>query len=274
MSDFSTLGGSEGKTEAFGLSSLSRGTIITTGGVANTKTAWVEMIASTGYEYDRVMLSMEKTNNVSQFLFDIGIGGAGSEEVIVPNILMAAENHDEAEIHVAFDVTVPRGTRIAVRVQSSSTSQPTHVRGMGMTGGFVNSPAGTRIVDHGSDTSASGGTEIEPGGTANTKGAWSELVASSGEDIKGFWIGVGDQANSAQSDIFWQIDIGVGAASSEEIIVFDVGFSGNSAESQGSIMIPWIPVQVPKGSRIAARCQCSSTNAADRTRDVIVYGLI
>ena len=57
------------------------------------------------------------------FLVDVAIGGAGSEQIIIPNRpLVSSALNGEFTPHVLgpFPVTIPTGSRIAVRGQSTT----------------------------------------------------------------------------------------------------------------------------------------------------------
>ena len=68
------------------------------------------------------------------------------------------------------------------------------------------------------------------------------------------------------------MDIGVGAASSEQIAVPDLWITATDVEVIGPVYN--IPVQIPKGSRIALRSQCNTINGTDRLLDFVLYGVV
>lgn len=92
-----------------------------------------------------------------------------------------------------------------------------------------------------------------PNGTAHAKGAWAQVVAALEEDVslivlRGNGAATSDVARTAC------IDIGVGAASGEQVVLegFDIGQSASNPF--------WlIPLSIPAGSRVAARVQSSVT---------------
>jgi hypothetical protein len=87
---------------------------------------------------------------------------------------------------------------------------------------------------------------------AHTKGAWAELIASTTAESNLLWlkfylIAISGQATGTL------IDIGVGAAGSESVIIGDVAVG--SAFLNAPDQAFFVPVNVPAGSRIAVRGQ-------------------
>lgn len=98
-----------------GANEADSGQITVTGGAANTKGAWSELVASCG-QTDMIFLSVRIASPASSdtaVLIDIGVGPAGSETVVVPNIDMGGRN---GIFHVPLPLSVPQGTRIAARL--------------------------------------------------------------------------------------------------------------------------------------------------------------
>lgn len=115
-------------------------------------------------------------------------------------------------------------------------------------GGFVEATSvGTGIVSHAS---------------AHTKGSYVELIAATAH--AGQWLQVmmlGAPATiSTQRDFL--IDLAIGAASSETVIVENLYFTQNSNAQQWVPFTLILPLEIPKGSRISARCQ-DSTGGGD-----------
>jgi hypothetical protein len=85
--------------------------------------------------------------------------------------------------------------------------------------------------------------------STHTKGSYSQLVASTSLDATAFYFGVNNAAASGRSFL---LDIAVGAAASEQIIL------ANMLIDQ-PLRLPvclQLPCQIPAGSRLSARVQC------------------
>jgi hypothetical protein len=87
--------------------------------------------------------------------------------------------------------------------------------------------------------------------TAHNKGAYTELIASTAADTYCLWLWARGVAVSA-GDGRCLIDVAVGPAGSERIILPNLNFG---AAPSPPLRRMGIPIYIPKGSRIAARCQ-------------------
>lgn len=119
-----------------------------------------------------------------------------------------------------------------------------------------------RIIDMGVVTATSNMTVITAG-TANVKGSWVQLVASTSIDFATLIVVAGMQSTSSV------LDLGIGAAASEVALIQNVMLRGTQAA--GCVVHPFIlPLSVPAGSRLAARSQSATASA---TVQVSVLGV-
>jgi len=123
-------------------------------------------------------------------------------------------------------------------------------------------------------TADSGGTNIDGGATANTKGAYAELVASSARPYKAFYVMFGNMAQAARVAANFLVDVAIGAAASESVIVSNIQVAGEGQEGIRPPIVGPYYVPIPSGTRIAARCQCSgTTDTTQRDIDVALLGV-
>ena len=89
-------------------------------------------------------------------------------------------------------------------------------------------------------------------GTAGSKGSWHEFVASTPEAANGLILHLAN--SSVQAYI---LDVAVGEAASEVVIIENLAWQGKSATDSfcGAVL----PVDIPAGSRISIRTQASAT---------------
>lgn len=84
--------------------------------------------------------------------------------------------------------------------------------------------------------------------TLNTKGSWTQLIASTARDtsaiLASFLI--------EDSDFDALLDLGIGAAASEVVIVPDLLITSTTNRVSRQV---WIPIYIPAGTRVAARVQ-------------------
>lgn len=238
----------------------------------NTKGGWQQLSSSTAFPAEGLLVTADLgTAGSPQALIDIGIGAASSERVVVPNLAFSSRlGHPQS---IWLPVAIPSGSRLAARCQCNST---TNVPRIVVTIMGTN-PSGLsgfgRMTAYGVDTSDSGATVVDPGASANTKGSWTQIVASTTNECRMLLIAITARGNSAMVDAGWLFDFGIGSGGSERILVPDQ-YAG--AQTASDVVTPSfigpLPVSIAASTRLAARSQCSSTDATDRLLDVAMYG--
>lgn len=263
------------RVDQAGAIASSNGPAITKPGVANTKGVWVQLIAATAYPAAELWLAwnLVATTGGNDCLFDIGIGPAGQEVVLVPNLVVAQGNTSQGAL-VRLPAEIPAGTRVAARIQASGTvNSPALAAYLGVPAwGF---PLASQVFeDLGTNLGTSRGTQIDCGGVANTKSGYVQLAAATARAYRGLLVllGNGGRATSPGA-VSFTIDIARGQAGQEQIILADLLTRGTAANtflpgSFGPFMLP-----IPAGERLAARAQCSSIVATDRLVDVQLIGI-
>ncbi len=98
--------------------------------------------------------------------------------------------------------------------------------------------------------------------SANTKGSWVGVVASTSFEADALLVGMAQAGNT----LTHLVDFAVGGSGSEQIIAADILHGGHGR------MMTWaqLPVSIPAGSRIAARCQASTGSAQVQVRVVLI----
>jgi hypothetical protein len=124
-----------GKVTAYGVtvSGATRGTEVDAGSSTDTKSAYVQISSSTANRIHQLYVSAGFPTSRSgtpalsgraYFLADIAIGAAASEEIRIADLPLAVDEHSDSmnggPIIGPFDVDIPAGTRLAVRMQSST----------------------------------------------------------------------------------------------------------------------------------------------------------
>lgn len=107
--------------------------------------------------------------------------------------------------------------------------------------------------------SASQGTAVTP--AVGSKGAWTQAIASLSNDTYGLLICIsGNNASAASRNT--AVDIGIGAAASEIVVIPDL-IAGNACSYAvgGSGLWYFFPVAIPAGTRVAVRAQGTVTTA-------------
>ncbi len=245
----------------------------------HTKGAWAQVTASTARDYDALLIALNVNSNAIGELFDIGVGGAGAEQVVVPDLLFAGL--DRHALYFLAPVAVPAGSRIAARMQATNAGAGTttgQVAVMGICGSFLSTPSAARIITLGITTASTKGTTLDAGASAGTYGAWTELAASSSADIAALALVAGNLQNTTPTDLGLStnsgLQLGVGGAGVETVICDGVPYTTSDTSQYGPLPGIWFPCSIPAGSRIAARIKMNTTDATDRKLDLAAYALV
>lgn len=255
---------------------VSRGTTITSGAAHTKGSTYTTLIASTAFDASAIWIMLDDCPAGNDFLIDIAIGAASSEVIICSNLYGGTSTGSlvyGANYFVPIKITA--GTRVSARCQATGASQAIRVSALLFAQGFLPGQPLSLVTTYGDATADSGGTSIDPGGTANTKPAtFTEIVASTTYPIRALIVAFGNQANAVRTSASWLVDVAIGAASSEQIIFPNIVL--NASSSPDTVLpqtTPPLPVNIPAGTRLSARAQCDIIDATDRLFDVIIYGV-
>lgn len=243
------------------------GTSVTTGAAATTKGTPAQLIASTSFDayWIHIMaMGYGLAATACQGAMDILIGAA-TEDVLIPNLLMG---HCGGSIgsglikHVkewAFPLYIPAGSRLAVQAAGARVSTSFRV-GIYLYGGD-GIPAfrvGQKVVTYGMGT-VPNGTTITPG-ASGAEGAFAQITAATSEDhfciVPSFQV-TGDTTVNNRN---YAVDIGIGAATEEEIAQTLWYASDSNEEMGGPFPITPTFCDIPSGTRLAMRASNSNTN--------------
>jgi len=175
-------------------------------------------------------------------------------------------------------LSIPAGTRIAANCQATGVSVALLVSVALFDDAFGSAVGGGAVDTIGFTSASTSGVVIDPGATWNTKGAYSEITSSLTHDLAGFIIGFDGSGVSGSVSLRWTFDVAVGALGSEMIVLPDFQIYGRGVASGSSKPIfpactPFMPIQIPAGSRVAIRAQCDSQTAAPRVFGATFYGV-
>jgi len=241
---------------------------ITTGAGANTAQ---ELVASLSRDVD--LIEVQYGNGANSTMHDYGlniaIGAAASEQIVIPDILAhgkSTSSFSRQGMYLPFHL--PSGQRISYIVDSDGAT-----RGVAVGYRFWAKRPGGKVgyknaFSEGYNSRA--GITIDPGGTANTKGSWTEITASTSQAMKSVLICMTINSNANSGACVGLVDLAVGAASSEQVVIENMCYRGTTGE-------PVLPsllydIEIPSGTRIAVRSQCSITDSQDRKMSVSLVG--
>jgi hypothetical protein len=228
----------------------------------NTKGSWVEIITTSAFEAEGILIASQvqiaTAATDSSMLLDIGLGAIGSERVLVSNIPYGHTWWGQRQF---FPIRIPSGERVAVRVQSAIASKADDFT-CELVGGSGNAPlqCGGVATTYGASTATSNGVALTDGGVANVKNSWTQITSSTTRPIR--WLVPvlgGTPANTNFVVDNCLVDIGIGGAGSEAVLLPNLPVSNSAGEDLRSMSSPYpIAVNVPAGTRLSARFQQSA----------------
>jgi hypothetical protein len=238
--------------------------LLTAPGTNNTKSAWTEVSASTPFDAAGFWVNVYHTGTTGFQLLDIGIGGPGSEIVLLPDWPCMRPAMPWGLGSQWIPLRIPAGSRVVARYQASAVAGATMKIGMVLAAESFAGGTFDRCVALNINSANSFGTnKLDLNGTPDTEGAWTEMSAAVPFDVKALlWI---PRCHTSQpaANVAHRFDIGIGAAASEVEIVSDLPSYSNS-----SVLTPYhhrylLPISIPAGVRLSARQQVSGIAAAD-----------
>lgn len=263
-------------TNVGSLTATSRGTVLTANAAAHTKAAsWTQLVAATTYPACGIEIIFDDCAAAIDYFVDIAFGAGGSEIVVIPNLLVSGGTGSVVYgMKYYFPIQIPAGTRISAKSQASTGSQLVRISCQLVTGGFRTTEGLQIVTAYGIETGDTSGISIDPGGVANTQGAWVQIVASTTYPIRALIIAIGSQKNGTRSSQSWLVRVGMGPGGAEIPVITDYALNCSTSPD---IVMPQssepIPVQIPAGVRLAIMAQSDGIDATDRTFDGILYAL-
>ncbi len=131
-------------------------------------------------------------------------------------------------------------------------------------------PGIATAVTYGADTSDSGGASVDAGGSADTKGSYTELSASTSAVIQALLMMMTGAGNGAPASNRWAVDLATGAGGAESVLIPDLRLSIGSSPQ---VLVPKsyeALTYIAASTRLAARAASQITDATDRLIDVAV----
>jgi hypothetical protein len=244
---------------------------LTSAAATNSKGAWSTLLS--GLSAPAAWVCVGTPHNLFAgfhgFLLDLAVGESGSETIVAPNLMIGYRGWRGT----AFPLHIPAGATLRGRVSCQSSSQTTTVQ----IGAYLAEPDSGlsvpgRITPYGPTAFSTGGVDVTPSGTANVKGSWAQLTASTTSPIHALMVLTQGTTNN-QSVIDYRIDIGVGGSGSETVIIPDHSVMIDSAELAWPYTPEFYPLSlsIPAGVRLAARCS-SKSNTLTTPIGVGLYG--
>jgi hypothetical protein len=227
---------------------------------AHTKGSYSELIASTSANAGLLVLMVQDISTAATntaTLIDIATGASGSETDIIGNLAVggALNTAGPTGVAVAVPLKIASGTRISARIQSVVTGGKTataQVFLFDVGGDYATAPTSVDVI--GGDTANSQGISF-----SGASGTWVQATASTSQAYRAVAI-VPSMHSTSISTIAPQLELGVGAAGSEQVFGLTVASYGNSETVLSSP--PYLSLfgrNIPAGSRLAVKHSIAAT---------------
>lgn len=238
------------------------GVSVTAPGSAHTKGSWAQCFSSCSFDVYGVSVQFTDSFVAATsvlILLDIGIGAAAAEQVIIANILAGAAstgNSNSSSQSMFYPVFIPKGTRIAARIQTNSTTARTVNVGMVLHGGPTSPPwpvfAGADTI--GANTATSTGL-AHTAGNSGAESSWTSIGSATTQHYKALMPCVQIESDTTLASQGYHLEIGVSSTTLGEFY-----FVATSSETIGTLF-PNVPlyVPIPSGSQLQIRAEAGST---------------
>jgi hypothetical protein len=267
MPNLSTIRGGVGFGQTFATSTY--GTTVTAG-AANVKGTAVELIAATSFDAHWIEVMAFKPSAGAAFAVDI-LTGSATEDVTIPDLTLQARQTNEGGARWLFPIFIPKGTRIAARLASSSASATCLVAVALFNAGIGAGGLASKVSQYGT-ISLSRGVNLDPGAVAHTDGAATQMTAATAFDHHWLVVTVLNPDAAYAGTTKDLIDVLIGSAT-EQVLLGDWPLGGaGTADVRRPDNTFHAPVYIPKGSRLSMRHRSSSTTDVDRDLYVTLHG--
>lgn len=244
---------------------------------AHTKNAtYTQLIASTAYEAFGIFVGVHATSSASttkSFLVDIAIGGAGSEVVIIPNLLAgnqaASSTTSLGGSYYFFPIRIPSGKRIAATCQSDTAADTVYVSVYLVRHPQPGAWYGNRVTAYGANTGTSSGTSMSPGNSTYATDV--QVSASTTNPIKYLQVGTDLLTNSTGSTLRGLIRITVGnTAIAQDLPYSESTTLETTMYTPANFILSHMLFNIPAGVSLEVSAM---RNAAAASRGWVLYGV-
>lgn len=279
------------KTETLGaLTAGSTGTGFSSNSNLNQKGAWVNFGSPT-FDYEWVSIGVGASSAGADYVFDLGVwSGSVTDSFVIAGDLRLSAVKGAGDLFLAYTlpIRIPKGevgvSGISMRCASSASVATLRAVVTGSSATPLGGPSFSRIVPFYTPATSRGVT-IDPGATANTKGAWTTVgtvgITSTLSSIDALIVGIGPNVDVTRTgSATGLLDIGISGSWGERVEIPNLlwGFSTTSDTPFPSVYGPFPATFNNNGTvgtfTVSARAQSSNTTAGDRTLDLGVWACI
>lgn len=249
------------------------GTVVTAGASANLKGSWVALSDAIPFDAYGLELHFQQANSVvKRFLFDLGIGSAGQEQVLVADFPATSDTGGRFVEKLFVPLFIPAGTRVVMRCQSQTAGVTTTLHGRILSGDFMPPRLLRTCTTYGSNLADTSATAYDPGTTVNTFGPWTEIVAATVDSIEHLVVCITQNGDTQQDNTDYELRVGVGGGTTPDRTLLEgIWFRSTTTWDIWRPCFHGFDVYIPAGSRITVSGRCNTTTV-DRLIDVALLG--
>lgn len=233
------------------------------GGFAHQKGSYAEITAATGFAANGAFFGIGNGYGGGRsFQVDFAAGAAGAEVILIGDWdVQNGDFWDSSFSHIHWPIAIAASTRLASRLQATVGGTQIETRAsIYARDALLNTF--TSVTQYGANSGITQPVQIDPGGIANTKGAYAQLTASTTTAGRGlvFRPSTPETFPTANNS---KVDIATGAAGAETVRLADLFMQADIDDK----LFPQsyeFGLAIAASTRIAVRSQCSITDPSDR----------
>ncbi len=249
-------------------------TTITAPGSPNAKGSYSQITASLPFDARELrwwLVQLTGGNAGGDYLSDLAIGAGGSEQIILADFQFGLGSVQGAGGPWILPLTIPAGSRLAARTACDVASRSYKLYAYVTNVALVRSVSG--FVTYGANAGASNGVQVTQNTVAGSKGSYAQLTAATSRDLRYLMVTMSNDGwgnNTPNAEI--TADLAVGASGSEQIVWPDVPvFEESGRAVYGGTNVHGWPVEIPSGTRIAARIASTSTDTGHGYLEMVAH---
>ncbi len=236
------------------------GPTVTASGTTHTKGNYVQLEAATTYDWYGFWLMCSGSSasaNATNQLLDLAIGAAASEQIILPDF-MSGWHINQIPTPYFIPIYIPRGTRIAARVQAQIASDTVDVCIWGnASNSGLPGPLFSNCDAYGITSASSNGTTVTAG-NSGTPGSDTNIGSTTSRTYGGVYCMASPNGLTTVSSLGYTWELRIGS-----VTVAEWHEATTTAEVRFGLYPPTpIPTPVLSGTQLQVRGACSGTNQA------------
>jgi hypothetical protein len=272
MPEFPAIGGSYSETAGAVTASSIGTTVANDAGSSSTKGTIVQLIAATAHDAHWISVSILTAGTPGTVGLCHILIGASTESVLIADLPCnnRAANEGGGGPYL-FPLFIPKGSRLSAQYQANNTSTNAEVTVQLFGGNPVGPWADCGYVDRYGATASSRGTNIDPGGVADTY-ALVEITAATLRPIRWLVLCAQNADTAFAAATQWTVRLKIGASTEAQIGGDLILTAGATTDNARPFTHWYFPIYIPKGSRLSVDAKCSSTTDDDRDLYISIFG--